>query len=131
VIAADVEELVVNYLAQSFPNVGIDMPATPPLPFYLVNNLTAPSDWVTECNTVSIHVFAANRTDASIAARAMHNLMNPWVLNPKVTFTLSTGSANVDRVQIVEKPCYRPYENPNLQRYCGRYRIDLRLNQTS
>lgn len=130
-IAADVEELVINYLSQTLPNVGVDMPVTPPLPFYLVNCLAAPSDWVTEHNTVSVHCFAANRTAASTAARVLHSLMNPWVLTSKLKFTLSTGAAFVDRVCILEKPCWRAYENPDLQRYCGRYRIDLRLNQTS
>lgn len=132
-IAADVEELVVAYLSQTFPNVGVDMPNDVQnyLPFYLVNCITAPSDWVTEHDTVSVHAFAATRTAASTAARAMHKVMNPWVFTPKLSFTLSTGTTGIDRFCILEKPCWRDYENPNLQRYCGRYRIDLRMNQSS
>jgi hypothetical protein len=130
-IAADVEELVVAYLSQTFANVGVDMPPTPPLPFYLVNGITAPSDWVTEYDTVSIHAFAATRTAASSAGRALHNVMNPWVFTPKLGFDLSTGRASIDSLRIVEKPTWRNYENPNLQRYCGRYRIELRMNQSS
>lgn len=131
-IAADIEELVVAYLAQTFTNVGVDMPPTPPLPFYVVTGLTAPSDWITECDTVQIEAFAATRTAASDAGRALHNVMNPWVFTSKLGFTLSNGNrAFIDRLQIMEKPCWRDYENPNLHRYCGRYRIDLRMNQTS
>lgn len=131
-IAADVEELVVNYLSQSFTNVGVEMPPAPvPLPFYLVTGISSPSDWITEHDIVSVHAFAATRTAASDAARAMHALMNPWVLTSKLGFSLTAGRAFVDRVCIVEKPAYHDYEDPNLKRYCGRYRIDLRLNQTS
>ena len=131
-IAADIEELVVQYLSQTFPNVGVEMPNSPPLPFYLVNGITAPSDWVTECDTVSIHAFAATRTAASDAGRALHKVMNPWVFTPKLGFTMSTGErASIDRILILEKPTWRNYENPNLQRYCGRYRIELRMNQSS
>lgn len=130
-IAADVEELVVAYLSQTFANVGIEMPVNPPLPFYLVNGLTAPSDWVTEYDDVSIHAFAATRTAASDAGRALHNVMNPWVFTPKLSFTLSTGTTGIDRLCILEKPCWRNYQNPNLSRYCGRYRIELRMNQSS
>lgn len=130
-IGPDIEELVVNYLSQTFPNVGLDMPDTPPLPFYLVNGLNSPADWITEFNVVSVHVFADTRTAAAAAARALHNVMNPWVFTPKLSFTLSNGSAGIDRFCIMEKPAYHPYENPNLFRYCGRYRIETRMNQTS
>jgi hypothetical protein len=130
-IAADAEELVVTYLAQSFANVGVDMPPTPPLPFYLVTRLPSPSDWITDHALISVHAFAANRTAASSAARAMHNVMNPWVFTAKQGFTLSTGRAFIDRICIVETPAWHNYEDPNLQRYCGRYRIELRMNQTS
>lgn len=130
-IAADVEELVVNYLGQHFANVGVDMPPVPALPFYLVNRIAGGDDMVTDCATVSIHCFAATRTAASNAARAMHLLMNPFALTPKLNFTLSMGSAYVDRVRTLETPAWRDYENPNLQRYCGRYLIDLRMNLTT
>lgn len=130
-IAADVEELVVAYLEQTFPNVGVDMPTAPPLPFYLVNGITAPSDWVTEYDTVSVHAFAATRTAASDAGRALHRVMNPWTFTPKLGFDLSSGRTSIDLFCIVEKPVWRDYQNPNLQRYCGRYRIELRMNQSS
>lgn len=130
-IAADVEELVVTYLAQTFTNVGVDLPPTPPLPFYLVTRIAGSSDWVTDSAVVSVHAFAATRTAASDAARAMHNVMNPWTFNPKLGFTLSTGTAFIDRICILETPAWRDYDDPNLQRYCGRYRIELRLNQNS
>jgi len=132
-IAADCEELVVKYLSQTFPNVGIDMPTTPPLPFYLVNMLPrSDASWVTEHNLVSVHVFAATRTAAAVAARALHAVMNPWVFTPKLSFAMSNGTTTgIDYFSIVEKPTWRDYDNPNLQRYCGRYCIDLRMNQNS
>jgi hypothetical protein len=131
-IAADVEELVVKYLSQTFPNVGLDLPVAPiPLPFYLVNKLHGPADWITEHNLVQVDAFAATRTAAATAARAMHNVMNPWVFTPKLSFTLSTGTAGIDSFEIEEVPAWHDYENPNLIRYCGRYRIELRMNQTS
>lgn len=131
-IAADCEELVIKYLSQTFSNVGLDMPTAPPLPYYLVNMLPkSNASWVTESNLVSVHVFAATRTAAAVAARALHAVMNPWVFTPKLSFTLSTGPASIDSFCIVEKPAWHEYDNPNLQRYCGRYCIDLRMNQTS
>ena len=132
-IAADCEELVVNYLSQTFQNVGLDMPLSPPLPFYLVNMLPkSNASWVTESNLVSVHVFAATRTAAAVAARELHKVMNPWVLTPKLSFTLSNGvTTGIDYFSIVEKPSWHDYDNPNLQRYCGRYCIDLRMNQTT
>lgn len=135
-IAADAEELVVTYLGQSFPNVGVDMPpdttGSPlPLPFYLVTRLGGAESWITDCALMQIDAFAASRTAASTAARAMHNLMNPWTLTPKLGFSLSTGRAFVDLVEVLEAPAWRDYENPNLFRYCGRYRIELRMNQTA
>ena len=132
-IGADCEELVVAYLSSTFPNIGLDMPTTPPLPYVLVNMLpTSNASWVTESNLVSVHVFAATRTAAAVAARTLHSVMNPWVFTPKLSFTLSNGkSAGIDCFTIVEKPAWHDYDNPNLQRYCGRYRIDLRMNQTT
>jgi hypothetical protein len=131
-IAADVEELVVNYLSQTFDNVGLDMPDIPPLPFYLVNKLSSKTNsWVTDFDVVSIHAFAATRTEAALAARALANVMNPFVLTPKLGFTLTAGTAFIDRFCILETPSWHSYENPNLERYCGRYRIDLRINQSS
>lgn len=132
-IGADCEELVVKYLAQTFANVGIEMPTSPPLPYVLVTMLpTSTGSWVTESNLVSVHVFAADRTAASDAARTLHSVMNPWVFTPKLNFSLSNGvSTGIDRFCIVERPAWHDYDNPNLQRYCGRYRIDLRMNQTT
>ncbi len=132
-IGADCEELVVKYLAQTFPNVGLDMPTDPPLPYVLVNMLPkSNASWVTESNLVSVHVFAATRTAAAVAARQLHAVMNPWVFTPKLSFTMSNGSTiGIDQFCIVEKPAWQDYDNPNLQRYCGRYCIDLRMNQVS
>lgn len=130
-IAADVEELVVAYLAQSFANVGLDLPPEPPTPFYLVNALSGPGGWIDEKPVVSVHVFARTRTAAAEAARALALVMNPWTLNPMVPIAVSTGTVGIDRLQVQERPSWQPYEDPNLQRYCARYKITLRVNQTS
>jgi hypothetical protein len=130
-IAADVEELVVTYLSQFFSNVSVDMPSRPPLPFYLVTRLAGADDMITDCATVSVHAFAADMTAASDAARALHLKMNPWALTAKQGFDLNSGRAFIDRICTVETPAWRNYEDPNLKRYCGRYRIELRMNQSS
>jgi len=131
-IAADIEELVVLYLSQTFSNVGLDMPTSPPVPFYLVNNLNGDADWVTEHNLVEVCVFADTRTNAAVAARALALVMNPWTFTPKLSFTLASGvTTGIDYFRILKKPKWHEYENPNLQMYCGRYCIDLRMNQTS
>lgn len=130
-IAADAEEFVVVYLSQFFANVGVDMPSTPPLPFYLVTRLPSPSDMITDHALISVHAFAANRTAASDAGRALHRKMNPWTLTSKIGLDLSTGRSFIDGICILETPAYHDYEDPNLQRYCGRYRIDLRMNQSA
>lgn len=124
---------MVKYLSQTFSNVGLDMPTDPPLPYVLVNMLPkSNASWVTESNLVSVHVFAATRTAAAVAARQLHAVMNPWVFTPKLSFTLSNGATTgIDSFSIVEKPAWQDYDNPNLQRYCGRYCIDLRMNQVS
>jgi len=130
-IAPDVEELVVKYLSQFFPNVGIDMPSVPPTPFYLVTALASPSDWITQVSTVSVHAFATTHTGAAVAGRALHKVMNPWVFTPKLSFSLTSGTVGIDRFEISEVPAWHSYEDPNLFRYCGRYRISLRVNQSS
>ena len=133
-IAADVEELVVLYLSETFPNVGLDMPTTPPLPFYLVNCLptSGGGGWVTETNFVEVYAFSDTRTNAADAARALALVMNPWAFTPKLSFTLSNGvTTGIDCFSILKKPAWHKYDNPNLQMYCGRYCIDLRINQTT
>jgi hypothetical protein len=131
VIADDVEELVVVYLGQAFANAGVDMPPNPPLPYYLVWRVTGADDMITDHPLVQIDAFAATRTAASDAGRALHNVMNPFALTPKLGFTLSTGRAFIDHICTEETPAWKPYENPNLERYCGRYRIELRMNKSS
>jgi hypothetical protein len=136
-IAADVEELVVTYLSQTLSNVGVEMPPTPPSPFYLVTRIAGGDDMITDCAVVSVHSFASGntpgeaRTAASTAARQAHLLMNAFTFTAKQSFSLSSGTAFIDRIETVETPAWRDYKNPQLERYCARYRIDLRMNQTS
>lgn len=136
-IAADVEELVVTYLSQTLANVGVEMPPTPPSPFYLVTRVAGGDDMITDHAVVSVHSFASGatpaqaRTAASTAARQAHLLMNSFTFTAKQSFTLSTGRASIDRIETVETYTWRDYQNPQLERYCARYRIDLRMNQTT
>lgn len=127
-LAPDAEELVVSYLAQFFPNVSVTMPAEPPLPFYLVTRISGGDDMVTDYATVSVHAFASDRTAASDAARAMHDKMRN--LNARIGIPVSNGTAGVDRVETKETPAWRDYDDANLQRYVGRYGLDLRLKRT-
>lgn len=124
-LAPDAEELVIAYLSQSFDNVSFIMPDTPPMPFYLVHRISGGSDKVTDHATVSIHAFHSTRSAAADAAREMHDLMTNWL--PKTAVALSSGSAGVDHVYVLETPAWVDYDDKTLQRYVGRYRIDLRL----
>lgn len=136
-IAADAEELVVTYLSQTLSNVGVSMPANPPSPFYLVQRIAGGDDMITDHAIISLHSFASGtdamsaHTAASNAARQAHLLMNAFTLTAKQSFSLSSGTASIDRICTLETPAWRDYENPQLERYCARYRIELRMNQTS
>lgn len=106
------------------------MPPRPPLPFILINRLTGGDDWVTDYPCVSIHCFNASRTLASDTARVMHKQMKD--LDPRLPIQMSDGSyVSVDYVFVDEAPHWEFYEDNEIWRYCGRYHIDLRLNQTT
>lgn len=133
-IAADVEELLVQYLVAKglgpATNVSTVMPTTPPLPFYLVNRLDGGDDMVTDYATVSIHAFNSTRTGASDAARTMNQIMKG--LTAQVPVQMSDGSfVSIDYLDVIETPAWRFYEDTQIWRYCGRYHIDLRVNQTT
>jgi hypothetical protein len=102
----------------------------PTLPFYLITRLTGGDDNVTDSAAVSIHAFSTTRTSASSNARLMHARMKK--LTPLVPILMSDGSyASVDYVTVIETPTWRDYADKQVQRYCGRYRIEVRCNRAT
>jgi hypothetical protein len=127
-LAPDIEELVITYLATQLDNVSVEMMTDPPFPFYLVNRITGGDDMVTDYGTVSIHAFAGTRIEARDAARVMHNMMTN--LSAKIPITVGGQTVNVDYVLTLESPHWEDYGDNTIQRYCARYRIDTRLKTT-
>lgn len=131
-LAADAEELIVTYLADSgFTPVANEMPPTPVYPFILVTCIDSCDDYVTEGNTMSVHYFHNDMTLASTGARAMHLAMKN-LLSPTVTVQMSEGNyVSIDYLFVIHKPIYVDYGDKEIKRYVGRYRIDLRDNLTT
>lgn len=131
-LAPDVEELVISYLAsQGFGNISTEMfvVGEDDLPFVTVNCLDAPDDYVSEYAMVSIHTFAKNRTLASDVSRRVHNSMKNMIGVPVL---MSDNSyANVDTIDVRERPHWEDYASKEVRRYCARYRITTRCNTTS
>ena len=128
-LAPDIEDFLVNYLTPLEPpgQVSFEMPTKPKMPFILVNRLDGGDNEVTEEATVSVHVFHTTRSLAAYEARRMHQQMKS--LLPRTAVLMSDGSyASVDYVETVETPAWREYEDKTIWRYCGRYKIDLRLS---
>lgn len=99
------------------------------MPFYLINRISGGDNMITEYPVVQIDCFDTTRTGASDAARAMHGLMKQ--LDARVTITVGGTKASIDSIEVVEAPHWEDYGDDNLQRYCGRYRLDLRLKTTT
>jgi hypothetical protein len=133
VLAPDAEELVVKYLSTNgLSNVSVELPANPPMPFYLINRVAGGDDGVTDQAIVSVHCFNTTHTGASDAARAMNRLMNFWVLTPRVVVSVGGNNVYIDSVRTVESPIWRHYSDEfNIHRYVARYEICLRMNQTT
>lgn len=129
-LAPDVEELVVAYLSTQLSNVAVQMGPSPTMPFYLVNRISGGDDDVTDRPAVSIHAFNTTRTAANTSARTMHALMKRLTAQVPVLMSDSTY-ASVDYVYVLESPHWEDYGDKAIQRYCGRYRIDLRCNLTT
>lgn len=125
-LAPDIEELLVAWLSP-VGACGTLMSTNPTMPFILVTRLSGGDDAVTEEATVSVHCFHNTRSLAAEYARQVHYRMKN--LLPKTPILMSNGSyVSVDYVYVIEAPAWRDYEDKTLWRYCGRYRIDLRLN---
>lgn len=130
-LAPDVEAFLVSYLSRLQPpgQVSIQMPANPPMPFVLINRLSGGDDYVTDSATVSIHVFNSTRSLAAYEARRMHQLMKDLLPRHPVLLPDGTYGA-VDYVYVVESPAWQEYEDKTIWRYCGRYKVDLRLQSS-
>lgn len=129
-LAPDVEEFLVAYLSplQPLGSVSIEMPKEPPMPFILINRLSGGDDYVTDTGTVSIHCFSTSRSLAAYEARRMHLMMKS--LHPRLSVALSGGVfASADYVEVIETPAWQDYQDNTIWRYCGRYKVDLRLSQ--
>ena len=124
-VAVQAEEFVVAYLTALFPNVGVEMEASPPLPFYLVNRVTGSDDMVSDYAVVSVHSFATSRTAASDAATAVHTEMK--LLTAKTSVVVQGSAFGVDFLSVVETPHHVDYDDKTVRRYVGRYRLGLRL----
>lgn len=124
-VAVPVEQFVVAYLTPALTNVGIEMEANPPLPFFLVKRVAGLDDMVSDHPVVSVHCFAASRTAASDAAASMHALMK--ALTAKTSVVVGGISYGVDYRRVEEVPRYEDYDDKNIRRYVGRYGLGLRL----
>lgn len=123
--APQAEELIISYLRQWFTNVRTEMPNDPPFPFYLINRVSGGDDLISDYPTVSIHSFHTNRLAAADAADAMHAKLK--ALNAKTTVEVRGVNVGVEYVEVVETPMWIDYNDPNIKRYCGRYKFGLRL----
>lgn len=126
----DVEELLISYLSP-LGDVSVEMMnPVQTFPFYLINRISGGDDYVTDCAAVSIHAFHTSRTLASAAARAMHLKMKQ--LTPQVPVLMSDSTyASVDYVGVIETPNWVDYGDKEIERYVGRYRIEVRCNLTT
>lgn len=126
----DVEELVISYLAdQGFDNVSTEMFQDSPLPFIVVNCLTAPDDYVVEYALVSVHTFHKERTPASTLSLQVHKAMKNLI---GVPVRMSDGSyAHIDFLEVRERPHWENYDSKEVRRYCARYCIASRCSITS
>lgn len=122
--APNAEKLSVAYLAPHFSEVGTKLPLDPPLPFILVRRISGPETEVTDHATVSIHCFAVDMDAAGDLADAMHDLMKLWT--PLLSVSYGGENYGIEKLYVVEKPIYVDYMNNNMERYVGRYRLQLR-----
>lgn len=97
-----------------------------PLPFRLVNRVAGADDHLQgiDIAVISVHTFAT-RADAIDEANLTHQRMLYLARHPFTNIELSTGTANINFCETVEKPIHQDYGDPNLTRYVARYRIGL------
>lgn len=135
----DVEDIVIAWLKPSVqaPNaLGLERPDTDPpiLPFRMVTGITG----VDDCNQfdsesiVSVHTFDKTRVLAKRAARDTHRRMLVLASDPLTDIVMVDGRiANIEYLDVVERPTYRDYKADNVKRYVARYRIGLEFVSTT
>jgi hypothetical protein len=129
----DAEDFVIAYLASTsiVPAAQISgrMPATPALPFVLIQRVAGGDDWIVDRATVQIDSFDVNQTTASNAARSIHHAMRQ--LHAKTVVTVDGVNANIYRCTTEQTPIYMSWEPGGggavLDRYVARYILDIRL----
>lgn len=131
----DVEDLVCTYLvAQNIApaaQIAARMPATPTLPFILVQRVAGDDDYLVDHPTVQIDSFNSDQTSASDTARAVHHAMRQ--LRPKTPVTMPDNSVVIPYgpCKTDQTPLYLQWEPSGggavMDRYVARYRINLRL----
>jgi len=133
----DIEDLVLAWLlplAGSPAGLGLERPDGGPFPFRLVTGLHT----VDDCNLftaeslVSVHTFETHpnpiraRTLAKRASRDTHQRMLLLAHDAMRDVVMADGRlANVDYLEVAERPHYEDYKTDTVKRYVGRYLVGL------
>lgn len=125
----DTEEFLLAYLATAAPNLSVEMPNDPPMPFVTVARITGGDDKLTETAIVDVNVFHTSRDLASAQARLVHQQM--MLLTPKLWVTTSAGVVRIDHNETIQGPSWIPYADENVRRYVMRYQISSRITATT
>lgn len=130
----DIEDLVLAWLlplAGSPAGLGLERPDKGPLPFRLVTGLHT----VDDCNLfsaeslVSVHTFESTRTLAKRESRLTHQRMLLLAHDAMSDIVMADGRlANVDYLEVAERPHHEDYRVDNVKRYVGRYVVGLSFN---
>lgn len=97
------------------------------MPFIKICRATGPETDITDFAVVDIEVFDRDRDVAGDTADDMHDLIVKWT--PRDTVTYGGKNYGIDKRETLEKPFWLDYQDDNLQRYVGRYRIQLRVKK--
>jgi len=127
-IAPDVEEFVVAWLTPLGPT-SVERPAGATLPYRMVNRVAGADDLAifSDDPVVSVHTFAATRTQAKTEARITHRRMLVLANNPMTNVTITGGLANVEYLETFEGPYWVDYLDKTISRYVARYRLGFKF----
>jgi hypothetical protein len=136
----DIEDLVLAWLlplAGSPAGLGLEKPDGATFPFRMVTGLHT----VDDCNLfaseslVSVHTFETHsnpqraRSLAKRAARDSHQRLLLLAHDAMPDVVMADGRlANVDYLEVAERPHYEDYRADNVKRYVGRYLVGLSFN---
>jgi hypothetical protein len=135
----DIEDAVAFYLN----TLGIvppgqlragDMPSGAAWPFVVITRITGGDDRVTDYPSIDADIFHPDYTTASTIGRHVHRgikSLKPRGLMFRPTINVPTDSGEtvpfvIDRLEVVEAPVLRDYEDSSVKRLVGRYRIEHR-----